>query len=393
MEENAEGGAASGAWVLGARRERDLATIGLAFLYAAGATLGLAVLLLPHPETVDTTGIAVVAIAAYPVAALMLALRPLRWPLVHAGVAFGVALITAAVELSGELSGAYAFYYLWAAIFAAYFFSRSAVAVHLTLIAIAYGGVILFAGGAEEWGTGWMLTIGSLAIVAVLVRLLKERVDRLLVQLSRAADTDVLTGLLNRRGFNRRLREELKRADRSERPLALVIADLDRFKAVNDGFGHPAGDEALRRVSALLGQAKRDSDTMARIGGEEFALVLPYTDGSGAEAMAERIGGAIRSRFAEQGVALTASFGIAVFPDDGDTQDLLMRAADAALYAAKELGRDRIGTPPAKGAARRGRGTEPERGVKSPEPDSNRRPLPYHGSALPAELSGRGDSL
>jgi diguanylate cyclase (GGDEF)-like protein len=346
MEENGTGAAASASWILGTRRERDLATLGISILYAAGATLGLAVLLLPRPEGMDVTGIAVVAIVALGTAALVLTLRPLSWPLLHAGVALGTALITAAVELSGELHGAYAFYYLWVAMFAAYFFSRRALAAHLTLIALAYGGVILASGGPDEWGMGWMLTIGSLTIVAVLVRGLKERVDRLLVQLSKAADTDVLTGLLNRRGFNRRLREELQRAGRSEQPLALVVADLDRFKALNDEFGHPAGDEALRRVSALLGDAKRDSDTMARIGGEEFALVLPYTDRVGAQAMAERIRGTIRSEFAERGVALTASFGIAVYPEDGDTQDLLMRAADAALYAAKELGRDRIGTPP-----------------------------------------------
>jgi diguanylate cyclase (GGDEF)-like protein len=346
MEEHGEGKAVL-SWSLGARRERDLATVGISLLYTAGATLGLAVLLLPHPATFDVTGIAAVAIVSLGVAAFAQALRPLSWPLLHAGVALGTALITAAIELSGELHGAYAFYYLWVAMFAAYFFSRRALATHLALIALVYGGVILVSGGPDEWGTGWMLTIGSLTVVAVLVRALRERVERLLVQLSKAADTDVLTGLLNRRGFNRRLREELQRAGRGEHALALVVADLDRFKALNDRFGHPAGDEALRRVSALLGDAKRDSDTMARIGGEEFALVLPYTDRAGSQAMAERIRTTIRAEFAEDGVALTASFGIAVYPDDGDTQDLLMRAADAALYAAKDLGRDRIGTPPA----------------------------------------------
>jgi diguanylate cyclase (GGDEF)-like protein len=346
MEENTEGRAVPDGWVLGARRERDLATIALSFLYAAGATLGLAVLVLPRPETVEVTGIAVVAIAALATALLMLTLRPLPWPLIHAGVAFGIALITVAVERSGELHGAYAFYYLWVATFAAYFFSRPVAAGHLALIAAAYGAVVLFEGGADQWGTGWALTIGSLAIVAMLVRLQKERIDRLLVQLSKAADTDVLTGLLNRRGFNRRLHRELQRARRSGQPLALVVADLDRFKAVNDQFGHPAGDEALRRVSALLGAVKRESDTMARIGGEEFGLVLPYTGRDGAQTMAERIRGTIRSEFADQRVALTSSFGIAVFPDDGDTQDLLMRAADTALYTAKELGRDRIASPP-----------------------------------------------
>jgi diguanylate cyclase (GGDEF)-like protein len=346
IHEAAEGGAAPGTWALGTRRERDLATIVLALLYASGATLGLFVLLLPHPESVDDSGVAAVAIAAYPAAALMLLLRPMSWRFLYGAVALGIALITAAVEFSGELSGAYAFYYLWATIFAAYFFSRPVLGGYLLLIAVAYGGVIAFEGQVEAWGTGWTLTIGSLVVVAVLVRLLRERVDRLLAQLSRAADTDALTGLLNRRGFNRCLREELRRAGRSGQPLALVVADLDRFKALNDEFGHPAGDDALRQVSALLGAAKRASDTMARIGGEEFALVLPYTDRAGAEAMAERIRETIRSQFAAQGIALTCSFGIAVFPDDGHTQDHLMRAADAALYGAKELGRDRIGTPP-----------------------------------------------
>jgi diguanylate cyclase (GGDEF)-like protein len=346
MEEIPRGRADTATWVLGARRERDLATVGLAFLYSSGAALGLAVLLLPRPETVNATGVAALALGALVTAAIALAFRPLPWPLLHAAVVLGTALITAAVELSGELSGAYAFYYLWVGIFAAYFFSRRAVVAHVTLMALAYGGVILFSGGAEQWGMGWMLMTGSLTVVVVMVLKLKGRVERLLVQLSAAADTDVLTGLLNRRGFNRRLRDELRRASRSDQPLALVVADLDRFKAVNDRLGHPAGDEALRRVSSLLGTATRGSDTIARIGGEEFALVLPYTDRAGAQAMAERIGGTIRSEFADRNVALTASFGLAVYPNDGDTQDLLMRAADDALYAAKELGRDRIATPP-----------------------------------------------
>jgi diguanylate cyclase (GGDEF)-like protein len=336
----------SGSWVPGARREREVATIGLSFLYIAGAMLGSAVLALPHPDTVDVTGIAVVAAASLATASLMLVLRPLSWGFLQVAVVWGIALVTAAVELSGELHGAYAFYYLWAAIFVAYFFTRRAVAAHLLLIALAYGGVILSEGGVNGWGIGWTLTIGSLTIVAVLVSLLKERVDRLLLQLSEAADTDVLTGLLNRRGFNRCLHEELQRAGRSGRPLALVVGDLDRFKAVNDAFGHPAGDEALRRVGALLEATKRESDTVARIGGEEFGLVLPYTGREGARTMAERIRATVRSEFADQRVELTASFGIAVFPEDGDSQDLLMRAADAALYEAKGLGRDRIASPP-----------------------------------------------
>jgi diguanylate cyclase (GGDEF)-like protein len=329
-------------------RGREVASIALAFLYAAGATLGLAALLLPHGEAVDVAGVAALCIAAYPLAALMLALRPLPWPILHLAVALGTALVTVAVELSDVIAGAYAFYYLWVALFAAYFFSRRGAIVHITLVAVAYGGLILFTGGADEWGFGWLLTVGALAVVAVLVRVLRERVDRLVQQLSHAASTDDLSGLLNRRGFNQRLAEELRRATRSERSLALVVGDLDRFKQINDSFGHPAGDEALRRVSALLHEAARATDTVARLGGEEFALVLPYTERPGAQAMAERIRHTIRSDFSDEGMALTISFGIAVYPDDGDTQDLLMRSADAALYAAKSLGRDRIALPPTK---------------------------------------------
>src|SRR5918999_2548866 len=155
MEDIPDRAAVPAAWVLGARQERGLATIGLAFLYTAGATLGLLVLLLPHPDSVNTTGVAAIAVSAYPIAALIVAFRPLSWRLVHGGVLLGVGLITAVVELSGVLAGAYAFYYLWAAMFAAYFFSRAAVAAHLTLIAVAYGVVILILGGADEWGFGW----------------------------------------------------------------------------------------------------------------------------------------------------------------------------------------------------------------------------------------------
>jgi len=107
----------------------------------------------------------------------------------------------------------------------------------------------------------------------------------------------------------------------------------------------------------MLHVCARGSDTVARLGGEEFALVLPYTERPGAQAMAERVRRIIRAGFSEDGMDLTISFGVAVYPDDGDTQDLLMRAADSALYAAKALGRDRTELPPEQDVA-----GEPDRG-------------------------------
>jgi diguanylate cyclase (GGDEF)-like protein len=325
------------------RRDRDVASLALAFLFGAGGTLGLVSLLLPHPASLDANGITVVALAAYPVAGLCALLRPFPWGALEVTLALGTVMITIAVELSGTFAGAYTFFYLWVALFAAYFFSRKATFLHVGFAGACYGAAIIAGGARDEWAFGWLLAVGTLAVTAVLVRALKERVERLVDQLSRAASTDDLSGLLNRRGFNERLAAELRRATRSEQSLALIVGDLDRFKEINDRFGHPAGDEALRRVGALLRQCARESDTVARLGGEEFGLVLPYTEPPGALAMAERIRKLIRADFAAEG--LTISFGIAAYPDDGESQDMLMHAADDALYTAKTLGRDRIEVP------------------------------------------------
>ncbi len=238
-------------------RDREIASVALAFLYAAGGTLGLTALLLPHSAIVDVSGVAGICIAALPIAALLLVLRPLPWWVLHVALALGMLMITGAVVFSNVLAGGYAFYYLWIVLFASYFFSRPGAIAQISFLAAVYAAIIAFSDGPSEWGLGWLLTIGSLIVAAVLVRGLKERLDRLVVQLSHAATTDDLSGLLNRRGFNQIFGEELRRASRSDRGLAIVVGDLDHFKQVNDRYGHPAGDEALRRVSALLHEAAR----------------------------------------------------------------------------------------------------------------------------------------
>ena len=164
---------------------------------------------------------------------------------------------------------------------------------------------------------------------------------RLVDQLSGAARTDALTGILNRRAFEERFEEELAAARRAGRPLTVAVGDLDGFKLVNDRLGHQAGDDALRRVTRELAKWKRRSDVNARIGGEEFALLLPGVDEEGAIALADRVRLGMQEVFATDSVPLTISFGIAVFPDQGDDAATLLRAADQALYAAKEMGRNR----------------------------------------------------
>jgi diguanylate cyclase (GGDEF)-like protein len=160
-------------------------------------------------------------------------------------------------------------------------------------------------------------------------------------QLQADATTDPLTGLLNRRAFQSRLEAEHARALRYGRPLSLALLDLDHFKAINDTYGHDAGNEALVQVAHLLRGIARPSDLIARIGGDEFALLLPETGAAGARLVADRCRAAVEA--APVGVAArqTLSAGICDV-ERGTTHGLLLRLADDALYWAKSLGRDAV---------------------------------------------------
>lgn len=165
------------------------------------------------------------------------------------------------------------------------------------------------------------------------------------------AMTDALTGLPNRWALQDALKRMLAQAARSERPLALVLLDLDHFKQLNDSFGHDAGDTALAAVGDALLTGLRESDMAARSGGEEFAVLLPDTALEGAVAVAEQLRAAIAAiDLPLPGVALTASFGVAVLPLHAVDADGLMRVADRALYAAKRAGRNRVEVAEAPGA-------------------------------------------
>jgi two-component system, cell cycle response regulator len=161
--------------------------------------------------------------------------------------------------------------------------------------------------------------------------------------LRRIATRDELTGLLNRREYDRILAEEEERARRFGHPLGLVIIDIDRFKAINDTHGHPAGDRVLKELAPRLAGAIRTVDRVARIGGEEFALILVQTDGPAALEVARRAISAVAQSPVPAGNGLvldvTASAGVASLPSDAATAAELVAAADKALYAAKERGR------------------------------------------------------
>jgi two-component system, cell cycle response regulator len=159
------------------------------------------------------------------------------------------------------------------------------------------------------------------------------------------AQTDGLTELHNYRFFQQRLSIELNRAQRFNRPLSLIMLDLDHFKAYNDIYGHQAGDQALRQLARLLRHSSRGYDLVARYGGDEFVIILPETSRKMAAEVAERIRGAVEKAGVEgprqdPSGHFTASLGIASFPEDATEMGELIRKADLALYHAKTRGRN-----------------------------------------------------
>jgi len=164
--------------------------------------------------------------------------------------------------------------------------------------------------------------------------------------LHRLATHDELTGLLNRREFERLLAEEVERARRFGHSFGLVLADLDHFKSINDRYGHPGGDAVLREAARRLVGAVRSVDRVARLGGEEFAVLLVQTAGDAALTVGRRLVGAMAGSPVDLGEGRTAtvtlSAGAAAFPADAAEGAALVAAADRALYAAKAAGRDRV---------------------------------------------------
>lgn len=178
----------------------------------------------------------------------------------------------------------------------------------------------------------------TLALVWIDVRLMQA-------ELSRVANTDALTGLPNRREVRRRFQEEASRASRHGQRFAVVLLDVDHFKRVNDEHGHATGDKVLQGIANVLNASKRNEDVLGRIGGEEFLVLLAQQTREGAVEAAERLRMALNTGDLEagpEGLRMTVSGGVALYPDDGSHWDPLFAAADRRLYAAKRAGRDRI---------------------------------------------------
>jgi len=210
---------------------------------------------------------------------------------------------------------------------------------------------------ARQFTAGWYASRVSILLAASAVLwVLLSQTATIYAQLAVTAErlrneslTDVLTGLANRRSFDQRFAEMLRDCAREARPLALLMIDVDHFKVYNDAFGHQRGDDALRAIGALLlNNATRARDLVARIGGEEIAVIMPQVDMLGALVVAERMRTAVQAAAIAQGSAakhpvVTISVGVTATTDPAATSvEDLVRSADRALYRAKDMGRNRV---------------------------------------------------
>ena len=216
--------------------------------------------------------------------------------------------------------------------------ARNVIAVPLTAEGEPVGALVVEYGGGTA--TRVQASTVSLLVQFAAHAALAIRNARLLAEVQRLAAVDGLTGLANRRTFEAALQREVARSQRTGDELSLLLVDVDHFKKVNDQHGHPMGDAVLRYVGRVLSALGREVDLPARYGGEEFAVLLPACPADEAIRVAERLRAGIAAASAP--VPVTASVGIAAFPRNAATGEALVQAADAALYDAKQGGRDRV---------------------------------------------------
>jgi diguanylate cyclase (GGDEF)-like protein len=264
---------------------------------------------------------------------LMVALGPL-------GVA-GIAL--ALGTTSGATDGA--ILYAWPVLWEAYFFGRRGTILIIACVGVAHALALI----ALPDGSGnldrWLDVMASVTVIGTVVEILASRNRALVGRIANEARVDELTGLLNRRGFEERARTELARARRERAALAVVSFDLDYFKRVNDEFGHEMGDIVLVRLAECFRSVAREIDVVARMGGEEFVVLLPGAGIDDARDFAERIRTEFVASAGDGAPRVTASAGAASAVGPESLEELL-RAADMALYAAKAQGRNRTAINP-----------------------------------------------
>jgi diguanylate cyclase (GGDEF)-like protein len=265
-----------------------------------------------------------------------------RWPTgAHpALLVVGGSLVAALIVFSRDGSGGFSLFYIWATAQGALFLARRGVLALVVVYAGLYGVALAFVADDDPVGH-WLMLTATMVCIALIIGSVRSRTDTLLRLLVETARTDHLTGVLNRRGFEEALTSELNVAARRGHPVALIVGDLDHFKSVNDEFGHEAGDLVLREFAACVRENVRPGDHAGRLGGEEFAVVLPQTSLDEAGSVADRIRRAATRRPLVADRVVSATFGVAATDGGDGAAESLLRLADDALYWGKGQGRDR----------------------------------------------------
>lgn len=251
----------------------------------------------------------------------------------------GVATISYALSQAPG-AGDGAVLYTMPVLWTTFFYGRKGAVGILGCVAVGHAATLMLLPASSVYPGRWLDAMVSVTASAIVVLALEGRNQALLGQLAAEARTDPLTGLVNRRGLEERAAVQIAHAHRANRPIALVSFDLDHFKRINDTWGHATGDRVLVQFAHLLLREARDIDAVARVGDEEFVVVLPGTDLAGAGAFTARIRAGLADHPSTALPTVRVSAGIVsmVSPDDLST---LLERADSALYAAKRAGRDR----------------------------------------------------
>jgi diguanylate cyclase (GGDEF)-like protein len=217
--------------------------------------------------------------------------------------------------------------------------TASRMCIPLVSCGQTFGALVLHSSEPQSFQAADMRPLESVADICATAIQNANYVERV----KQLAYRDGLTGIFNRRFFELRMTEELDRAQRFGAGMAVIMVDIDRFKSLNDEFGHLLGDEVLRQVSSILHDQLRKFDVVCRYGGEEFAILLSQTHPQHAMGVAEKLRSLVeRWQFPAVPRAVTISAGIAAYPQNGVTREELMKAADSSLYAAKQHGRNRV---------------------------------------------------
>jgi diguanylate cyclase (GGDEF)-like protein len=323
--------------------DRGLLARSFVTMYGLSALAGIILLAVGESTSESDEALAaLIAIAAVASLTSLIGYRRLPLPLYGALLALATVMIAVAAATGPDAGeGVYALFCVFVVIQACLFFNLP-VAIGFVAFAIASLGAAMVAKDAA-FTVNYLVGVGTvMGASGVVIWLLRARMERLASELLIQAHTDPLTAIPNRRGFDERLAVELARAERSGQPISLLICDLDRFKRVNDELGHLEGDAALRRAAEAITASVRAVDAAARLGGEEFGVVLPEADRPQAFAVAERVREGLEGAFSDYAVPLTGSCGVATIDRDGPLAAAhLYGAADEALYVAKRAGRNR----------------------------------------------------